>query len=811
MSAQPSLFRHAHWMLFGLLLSLAASFWLGKYLFGLKIEETYVDEHRLKALRTFEPAIEIQTPKAAYPPLTAEALQAKFPCAKDNAVRIGSLLKQLQAIEAKLGRLSQSGGKVLRFNLGRWSPGNSTCQETLKAAEWLAEDQGRRMDMLDWPGLWRARFQTPMKVPEIIFRQDNPWRGADGCVYFGPLADQRLLYLQEQRGNAETCPAMAPPGIAKQQIVGINRKKGERAADDPAWGIPDDLGLILSDLNRIRTPKGIAYGLHTQAPEPTENPQAADDQPKPHGPNVIPLRGRETDVGFSVYLTINPATQTQAQQWASCYTGHSHACDILGLGSNSPLLKLAAGQYETAAVRMAAVAVIDVASGRIEALGSAHTPCYQQDHDGPSHDRSCPNTPFRPRYDTGRLLNHALFVDSMPASTVKPIMALGFLMDTPAYRSGQPLQDLWLDLKKSNSKAFLDRLFCLRESAGGKDCERPKRVQEAAGLLGWNLGCTYEDGSPDCAMLDLLFGRPAFKRIVEESRKQPLSLNLLYGRLFTEPPDSKAEQGAAPSEDWTEPEDTQGFRLMGNFRFDRASANACRGQGWSRCKGFRLGGKISNEGWGQGEGRSTAVGVAGMLARLAAAANGADTQAYPHLVDHIGDAKGQRYTLPLEKLAGPQPLGIDPALARLILQGMASHQGGGTAHSACVGVFDPKSCDGINWIAGKTGTPPFHFDQEPLAQIQKTCPTTGTKMNPECNVMPYKWYVAAFKTQGGADAPYDKVVAVLSERNWTRKSGMVQAPGDHGINLSAELALRIIKALRIEPVPTPLKKTPAKP
>jgi hypothetical protein len=409
------------------------------------------------------------------------------------------------------------------------------------------------------------------------------------------------------------------------------------------------------------------------------------------------------------------------------------------------------------------------------------------------------------------LLNHALYVDAMPASTIKPIMALGFLLDNPAYRSGPPLQSLWQDLKTSNSKAFLDRLFCMDGGAAAKDCQRPQRVQEAAGLLGWNLGCSKADDSPDCALLDVLFGRPADKRLIAESSKQPMGLPLLYGRLFTEPPNDKAEQTLATGDDWTEPVEASGYRLMSDFRFDLNYVKACRAQEWRRCKGFRFGGKIANEGWGQGEGRANAVGVAGMLARLAAAANAAPAQTFPHLIDHISDAKGQRYALPLEQLAEPQALAVDTELAKLILQGMSSHQTGGTAHSACVNVYDGKACDSINWIAGKTGTPPFHFDEEPLAQVQKTCPEASQSMSAECNVLPYKWYVAAFKTKGEADAPYDKVIAVLGERNWNVKTGLVQAPGDHGVNLSAELAMRIIKTLRPEKVPAPSKKPVANP
>jgi hypothetical protein len=197
-----------------------------------------------------------------------------------------------------------------------------------------------------------------------------------------------------------------------------------------------------------------------------------------------------------------------------------------------------------------------------------------------------------------------------------------------------------------------------------------------------------------------------------------------------------------------------------------------------------------------------------MVSRLAAAANGAKAQAYPHLIDHVGDAQGQPLALAVERYAAPEPIAIDQGLAGLVLQGMASHQTGGTAADACKNAFGAAAvCDRIDWIAGKTGTPPFRFDGDTLTEIRKLCYANDGKPKIGCNLMPYKWYVAAFKTGAAADAPYDKAIAVLSERNWRKKNGLVQAPGDREVNLSAEMALRIIKALR---TPVAVQADPAK-
>jgi len=159
----------------------------------------------------------------------------------------------------------------------------------------------------------------------------------------------------------------------------------------------------------------------------------------------------------------------------------------------------------------------------------------------------------------------------------------------------------------------------------------------------------------------------------------------------------------------------------------------------------------------------------------------------------------------VEQYAKPEPLSIEQTLAGLVLQGMTSHQTGGTANSACLHVFGAAVCDKIDWIAGKTGTPPFRFDGDTLAEIRKRCYANDGQPKTECNLLPYKWYVAAFKTSAEPNAPYGKAIAVLSERNWRNKNGLVQAPGDRDVNLSAELALRIIQVSH--PLPNPPSST----
>jgi hypothetical protein len=208
-----------------------------------------------------------------------------------------------------------------------------------------------------------------------------------------------------------------------------------------------------------------------------------------------------------------------------------------------------------------------------------------------------------------------------------------------------------------------------------------------------------------------------------------------------------------------------------------------------------------------------------MMARLAAAANGQASQRLPYLVDRISDAKAQKFDLAAEqfRIADPVELEIPQQDAALIVEGMISHKAqgtpagsrSGTAHAACSRVFDPATCNRIDWIAGKTGTPPYGNDGLTLKEITQKCglARSGNLAHGEqqewwtsCSrEQPYKWYVAVFKTDD-SQSGYNKAVAVLSERNWYKSgplAGKVQSPGDYdAMNVSAEIAFRIMARMR---------------
>ena len=305
-------------------------------------------------------------------------------------------------------------------------------------------------------------------------------------------------------------------------------------------------------------------------------------------------------------------------------------------------------------VRMAGIAVIDVATGRIEALAGALSPCTREEYDGPGRSPKCDKRlPYPIRYRPDALLNPAVYHDAMPASVIKPIMAAAFLSDpavgarwlaaeqTAMQLPGVPaLDSLRGQLMRSNSARFLDRMFCADQ--GFLPCDRPWEVQAAALAFGWNGGCA--GAGDNCGKRDLLFGR-SVDASDESGSVAPLSDTRT---LWPTSCGTRWQPTGAP------------FRLRSATPLDPARVRACAagadGQrpssdDWEKCSG-RVVVDVVAEGWGQGHARSSALGVAGMMAELAAVANGQPTVRKPHLVDAL-------------RGAGPaQSSRLEPAVAR---------------------------------------------------------------------------------------------------------------------------------------------------
>ncbi|MGZ5724711.1 MAG: hypothetical protein ACXWKD_15435, partial [Caldimonas sp.] len=722
------------------------------------------------------------------------------------------------------------------------------CSDLAEALATLVRGDAAVLDGLAWRGsegraaLARWLPEQVMQIPAHQVMRRNPWSGIGGCIYFagdaagngGPRpflaaarsVQRRVCALPELAGaRAETGPARreaasavtsaaasstassaassatagAPPAARPAALMLAGEPGPADPVDDTRWMVPPSLQAMLQPLESLRQPTGALYRLQTSG----EGPPPAAAVGAAAAPNRIVLDGSGVDVGFSIDLTIDPALQALAQKTAACYTGRHDVCRALGLRrAEDKDRPLGEPLLEGAMVRMAAIAVIDVASGRIEALAGAMSPCARQEVDGPGRDAACDTRlPYPVQYRPDALLNPAVFHDAMPASTVKPILATAFLSDPEVgarwlaaeqaamKRAAPPAREsLRGQLMRSDSARFLDRMFCSEK--GFADCRRPWRVQAAASAFGWNAGCA--DARIDCGKRDLLFGG-ALGSAGGLAAPPSLATPVAFGRLMSEP--VVAKPGAS-------------MHLMPPMTLDAGIVRRCAAgpdlrrmsdDDWEKCKGGAVVDTVA-EGWGQGHARASALGIAGMMATLAAVANGQREVRPPHLVEAVRgvasrEASTSSTTAPgRAAVAATRPVALTAEAASVIMSGLSYSHRAGTARTACEQVFDARRCRDFDWIAGKTGTPSFPSDGIPLDELARLCPhgadaATRSPLGPCSSLRPYKWYVAAWRS--GPAGPWTKAIAVLTERNWLKKSGQVHGAGDHGPNPSAEIAMQI--------------------
>lgn len=642
------------------------------------------------------------------------------------------------------------------------------CQHALQALRLLASERGAPL-LAD--ALWAERARRKLKAPTPeraavamapgALSQEDPWRGWPGCIWLTAAQADGTAYYLGSVGRADLgrqlCaqPGMLPAGARLAQAVTPARAGRLPPADSPAWAVPHDLALLLAPLDRLRLPSGKVFDDYAAALPP-------DGSYRRVGRNSV-------RVGMNLHLTLDARTQSVAQQMADCYTGRQEACAMAGVAT----AQVASAQgpdarqmWEGAAARMTAVVVIDVASGRIEALASAHTPCYAQEHAGAGRDPGCTPLWTTPKLRPEALLNHAIYTDYMPGSTVKPIMASVFFEEPripPAVLADR--------LAHSDTDYFNQVLYCggdrNRSRDGSAACTRPLRVQQRASALGWNADCT-DQPTLRCDHADLLFGRRLSQRLVDDDASAalasaaPIQQQVLTGRMFVEPTSASANQPAGSQ------------RLMA-LPSHFGSAVNCQGTHKSQQTACALGvpTALLNEAYGQGQARATALGVATMLSRLSAAAQDLTAVRRPYLVEQITDAHG-RPVAPaalrsgegqVGALARPEPLGVSPAVAKLTLKALGGGvRDGGTGNLICRHVFGPQCASQGQHIAGKTGTPSFGPDRLTLAEARSHC---RAKPQPEeCLERPVKWYVAAYSSRIAQAKPFDKVIAVISERNW---------------------------------------------
>ncbi len=351
--------------------------------------DRHVSVRAVAALKTFEHAIVKRRAVTAGPPSAAELLAGVPQCraAWDGhpgpferirralartdteppspAQRLSAHLADL---DAALRDFSTGGNRrvseAVGFDAARWFdavalamqqpveapayPGRAfavQCPDIAGAAAMLTRSNARMLAALSWRGTEVARVVDrwhPDQFVEITARmvaRANPWGGLPGCIYLGNAVqaaaattpayfvtsahapDERVCTRPEMFAMAGDIGDESPP----RPIAG--EATPELALADDRWKVPPSLDALLQPLSTLRRPSGELYRLYT------DETVTAGDAPTGYGfgANRITVGGAEVDVGFSVDLTIDPATQALAQMTAACYTGRQDVCGALGI------------------------------------------------------------------------------------------------------------------------------------------------------------------------------------------------------------------------------------------------------------------------------------------------------------------------------------------------------------------------------------------------------------------------------------------------------------------------------------------------
>jgi hypothetical protein len=283
-----------------------------------------------------------------------------------------------------------------------------------RRARALARSDGAMLETLAWRG-----SESRLALAQLARAAGDADPGAPGDAA-QPVERRRRLHLLRRRrrgraagppfsprraarsGASARCPSVARADAAASAPApcAATRRRStrrRRPADRARRRAGPRRSARRQPLERAAVAAGDAAAARDAAPADRRALSPADRQRRPRpsdattraAPNRVVLDGSGVDVGFSIDLTIDPALQALAQKTAACYTGRQAACRALGLQRQADKQALGEPLLEGAMVRMAAIAVIDVASGRIEALAGALSPCARQEVDGPGRDASC--------------------------------------------------------------------------------------------------------------------------------------------------------------------------------------------------------------------------------------------------------------------------------------------------------------------------------------------------------------------------------------------------------------------------------------
>ena len=482
--------------------------------------------------------------------------------------------------------------------------------------------------------------------------------------------------------------------------------------------------------------------------------------------NRVVLDGAPVDVGFSIDLTIDPALQALAQKTAACYTGRHDVCRALGMRR---------AEDARPAARRAAARRRDGAHGRgrrrstSPAAASRRSParCRRaraRRSTAPAATPRCDTRlpypvqlPPRRAAQPGRLPRRDAGVDDqadhgrgVPLRPRRARQRAGSRAERAAMqRDGAPARDsLRGQLMRSDSARFLDRMFCVEQgfaacapavgrAGGGARVRLERRLRRRRATTAASATCCSAARS---TRGDERGSRP---RRRDDDRLRPPAERA--GR-----PASSARRCACMPPASLD---------AGIVRRCAAGADGrrCSDDDWEKCRGGAVVDVVA-EGWGQGHARASALGVAGMMATLAAAANGAGRRvraaASGRRRARRRRARRRRRRSRRRRAGGAaraRSRSLSRDAAEVILSGLSYSHRAGTARTACEQVFDARALP-RHRLARRQDRHAELPERRPLARRAGAPVRAGraarraeARRGACSSLRPYKWYVAAYR------------------------------------------------------------------
>lgn len=705
-----------------------------------------------------------------------------------------SLLNKVNIVNGSLYALKSENFLQRDYSLPYSAVWEASCKYGIAQVSQALDKMSVKADLrgLNWTERrvrnYDEKVHGAVSLPLLWHSKKNPWRGLDGCIY---LANTKPITIQ---GEKEV----------QLSLFGLN---GNNSLHTQLCQMPDmykqakvvfpiDKDTAKESIVQLKKYQSTAESYFSSFNPLLDSITAVTKKSE----YFVSINNNDVPVGFNTQLTINPNMQITTTQVAECFTGKLEASEATCQKLSDKIRGIMPLMEAKATTRQVGIAIIDVPSGRIDVATGSTSSCFDKNYGVAGGNVKCLDIPnaWKKMISADQAKeNPALYIDYMPASTIKPIQALAMVRAFPEGVKAN-LGNIRDIVARSSTEQVLDILTCSSPISSQyiANCQGFAEMQKAASDMGWNNEC-HTGNLYDCGKQDILYG--------QKLRNTNMQTPLFYGRLLI---NDKGEliKGLGDISQSTYTDAVQKLsqlpRKNGGYDWTKLT----------RTPNASFGLAIQ-ESYGQRNARATPLGIASAMRTLLVSANTNEFQPV-HIVEHLWTAGNDSVLFKtkqtreqetegllnkffavqddeLEDGKGQITSNITPEEARTVISLFTKAHYDGTASSACRDTFgtctesDSKPL-GYH-IFSKTGTTTFS-----ASNIQKqtaSCNNSTKTSDDHCRLKPISWFVLGV---GKEENKWSKVIVIMAERNWNQ-SGEIRSD-----NVAAQIGFNLMRVLHEE-------------